>query len=74
MFSERISMTLLVTYVWTIGVCSSRANAMMRTARTTNVFQNIFNAFLIAFVLLFVQLAKIVKISEKFRIFAPGYA
>ena len=37
-------------------------------------FQIIFNAFLIALSLLFVQLAKIVKISEKIRIFAPGYA
>ena len=46
----------------------------MRTVRVTNVFQNIFSAFLIAFELLSVQLAKIVKISDKMRIFAAGYA
>ena len=47
---------------------------MITDATATKASQNILRAFLITPNVLIVQLAKIVKISEKIRIFAAGYA
>ena len=60
--------------VCTAGVCNARAAAMITDATATKASQNILRAFLITPNVLIVQLAKIVKISEKIRIFAAGYA
>ena len=44
----------------------------MTEATATNASQSIFNAFFIIRYFNMVQLAKIIKISDKFRIFALG--
>ena len=56
--------------VWTCGICNVSATAKRKTQIETIVSQNILSPFLIVNIFYMVQLAKLIKISEKIRIFA----
>ena len=71
-FSESLSTTFPVTNVCTCGICITSAAAKSRHDIATMMRQSILIALLMTFSLFNLQLAKIVKISEKIRIFADG--
>ena len=55
--------------VWTCGACKVSAAAKRNTEIETIVSQNILSPFLIVNTFYMVQLANLIKISEKIRIF-----
>ena len=68
--SSRRSVTFPAMKVWTCGICNVSATAKRKTQIDTIVSQNILSPFLIVNIFYMVQLAKLIKISEKIRIFA----
>ena len=73
-FSDKALVTLSAMNVCTAGVCTASDIANTNAVIATIVTQSIFNARLMMMLFLYVQLAKIIKISDKIRIFADGYA
>ena len=69
-FSERVLTTLSATKVCTCGIWIASAAANRKLAVATTIRQSIFINLFITLLLFVLQLAKIVKISEKIRIFA----